>query len=230
MDLDASGAPCNFQLANNCRPNWGCKCILRVLADSRVQRRETSRAVQRSRRDGRVWGRGRAVLATQAEKNKRKRTSTRVDRDRRRAVFPENRQTVRSRSVTLENRREFLSNEFTTRLKIVSLNFAKRGKQTSACRNKCVLLLVPWSYDFPSVTKRTATWKSASQYFRYYVIFRILCSAFSLEHDGLVAFLGYARDGRCSDMSFALLNYTVFAVAAEHYKVADPLLYRLIWV
>lgn len=56
----------------------------------------------------------------------------------------------------------------------------------------------------------------------------MLCiSASSLEHDGLIAFLGHARDRRSSDMNFALSNYTVFAVAAEHYKVADPLVYRL---
>ncbi|XP_019699765.1 quinone oxidoreductase-like protein 2 [Harpegnathos saltator] len=48
----------------------------------------------------------------------------------------------------------------------------------------------------------------------------------SLEHDGLVAFLGYARDKRRSDLNLALSNYTVFAVAAEHYKLADPLVYR----
>ncbi|XP_032683088.1 quinone oxidoreductase-like protein 2 [Odontomachus brunneus] len=47
-----------------------------------------------------------------------------------------------------------------------------------------------------------------------------------LEHDGLVAFLGYARDRRCPDLNFPLSNYTVFAVVPEHYKVADPLVYR----
>ncbi|XP_020285816.1 quinone oxidoreductase-like protein 2 homolog [Pseudomyrmex gracilis] len=47
-----------------------------------------------------------------------------------------------------------------------------------------------------------------------------------LETDGLVAFLGSARNRRCSKFYPALSNYTVFAVSAEHYKVADTLVYR----
>ncbi|EFN73841.1 Quinone oxidoreductase-like protein 2 [Camponotus floridanus] len=48
----------------------------------------------------------------------------------------------------------------------------------------------------------------------------------SLEHDGLIALLDDARNKRHPDFYLMSPNYTVFAVAAEHYKVADPLIYR----
>ncbi|XP_011175544.2 quinone oxidoreductase-like protein 2 homolog [Solenopsis invicta] len=47
-----------------------------------------------------------------------------------------------------------------------------------------------------------------------------------LEHDGLIALLGDARNKRSLDLSHVPVNCTVFAVAAEHYKVADTLVYR----
>ncbi|XP_036148352.1 quinone oxidoreductase-like protein 2 homolog [Monomorium pharaonis] len=47
-----------------------------------------------------------------------------------------------------------------------------------------------------------------------------------LAHDGLIALLGEARNKRCLDLSHVPTNRTVFAVAAEHYKVADTLVYR----
>ncbi|XP_011688310.1 PREDICTED: uncharacterized protein LOC105450256 [Wasmannia auropunctata] len=49
---------------------------------------------------------------------------------------------------------------------------------------------------------------------------------FSLEYDGLVAVLGDARNKRFLDFSSMPINCTVFAVNAEHYKVADTLVYR----
>lgn len=52
---------------------------------------------------------------------------------------------------------------------------------------------------------------------------------FSLEYDGLVAILGDARNKRCLDLSFLPTNSTMFTVAAEHYKVADTLVYRSTW-
>lgn len=50
----------------------------------------------------------------------------------------------------------------------------------------------------------------------------------SLKHDGLIALLDDARNKRHPDFYLMSPNYTVFAVAAEHYKVADPLIYRLV--
>ncbi|XP_071632412.1 quinone oxidoreductase-like protein 2 isoform X2 [Temnothorax longispinosus] len=44
-----------------------------------------------------------------------------------------------------------------------------------------------------------------------------------LEYDGLVGVLGGARNKRSLDLSFMPANCTMFAVAAEHYKVADAL-------
>lgn len=50
----------------------------------------------------------------------------------------------------------------------------------------------------------------------------------SLKHDGLIALLDDARNKRHPDFYLMSPNYTVFAVAAEHYKVADTLIYRLV--
>ncbi|XP_018317053.1 quinone oxidoreductase-like protein 2 [Mycetomoellerius zeteki] len=47
-----------------------------------------------------------------------------------------------------------------------------------------------------------------------------------LEHDGLIAVLGSARNKRSLDFSFVPINCMMFAVAAEHYKIADTLIYR----
>ncbi|XP_070154071.1 quinone oxidoreductase-like protein 2 [Polyergus mexicanus] len=47
-----------------------------------------------------------------------------------------------------------------------------------------------------------------------------------LKHDGLIALLGDARNKRYPDFYVMSPNYTVFTVAAEHYKFADTLVYR----
>ncbi|KYN44872.1 Quinone oxidoreductase-like protein 2 [Trachymyrmex septentrionalis] len=47
-----------------------------------------------------------------------------------------------------------------------------------------------------------------------------------LEHDGLIAVLGSARNERSLDFSFVPINCMMFVVAAEHYKIADTLVYR----
>ncbi|EZA59190.1 hypothetical protein X777_15832 [Ooceraea biroi] len=48
----------------------------------------------------------------------------------------------------------------------------------------------------------------------------------SLEHDGLIAFLDSARNRRHLNLCSMSSNYTIFVVAAEHYKIADTLIYR----
>ncbi|KYN19226.1 Quinone oxidoreductase-like protein 2 [Trachymyrmex cornetzi] len=51
-----------------------------------------------------------------------------------------------------------------------------------------------------------------------------------LEHDALIAVLGSAQNKRSLDFSFVPINCMMFAVAAEHYKIADTLVYRSIYL
>ncbi|XP_011645095.1 quinone oxidoreductase-like protein 2 homolog [Pogonomyrmex barbatus] len=47
-----------------------------------------------------------------------------------------------------------------------------------------------------------------------------------LDPDGLIALIGDARNKRSSESFLMPINYTIFVVAAEYYKVADTLIYR----
>ncbi|XP_070511413.1 quinone oxidoreductase-like protein 2 [Cardiocondyla obscurior] len=47
-----------------------------------------------------------------------------------------------------------------------------------------------------------------------------------LEYDGLVAVLGSARNKQSLDFSYLPADCTVFTAAAEHYKIADTVVYR----
>jgi len=61
-----------------------------------------------------------------------------------------------------------------------------------------------------------------------YIYIYICIFIASLEHEGLIVFLDYARNRPYPNFCFMTSNCTVFAVGAEHYKIADTLVYRLV--
>lgn len=90
-------------IATTARQGGGDKSALSVSADSRMQRRETSRAVRRPRRGGRAR-RGRTALIVRIKRDQRRGGSARANRDGRRAVLPTYRGMVMSHCIKRDKR------------------------------------------------------------------------------------------------------------------------------